>query len=285
MLCCGVMLQCVKHLIYIKTGPFQPVTMAAMIHNFRAPRTSIMAANPLVDRLIRLPLFAGLDPGALARVTAGAEEVSLPSGTVIYRQGDPCKGLYIVVVGQVKLALQASHGAEKVVELVGPGGCFGEATITRGCPHVLTAETIVDTRLIHLAKAAAQEELVRTPVFARSIISSLSDRMHHLIAAFEDCMLHSGTERVIGYLVNRLPKDADHGDGTITLTVKKGIIASQLNLTQEHFSRILRELTSKGLIEVSGRSVRVPDIAQLRAHTASAVGKPLPFESPAFAAR
>ena len=179
-----------------------------MIHNFRPPRDSITAVNPLVDRLLRLPLFAGLDRGALARITAGAEEVSLPGGTVIYRRGDPCKGLYIVVTGQVKLALHASHGAEKVVELVGPGACIGETTIARGCPHVLTAETITETRLIHLSKAAAQEELARTPVFARGLISSLSDRMHHLISAFENCMLRSGTERVVRYLMNRLPAEA-----------------------------------------------------------------------------
>ena len=240
--------------------------MLLMIRNFRMPRTPTLAAIPLLNRLPRLPLFEGLDPAALARITAGAEVVSLPGRTVLYRQGDPCKGLYIVVQGQVKLALQASHGAEIVVELIGPGRCIGETTIMRGCPHVLTAETISETRFVHLTKAAAQEELERTPVFARSIISSLSDRLHNLIAAFEDCMLRSGTERVIGYLINRLAPEANDGNGTITLAVKKGIIASQLNITQEHFSRILRELTSKGLIEVKGRSVRIPDIAQLRTH-------------------
>ena len=245
--------------------------MLLMIRNFRMPRNPAPGADPLLNRLLRLPLFEGLNPAALARITVGAEEVSLPSGTVIYRQGDPCKGLYVVVQGQVKLALHASHGAEKVVELVGPGRCIGETTIMRGCPHVLTAETISEARLVHLAKAAAQEELERTPVFARSLISSLSDRMHNLIAAFEDCMLRSGTERVIGYLINHLEPEANDGNGTITLAVKKGIIASQLNLTQEHFSRILRELTSKGLIEVKGRRVRVPDIAQLRTQAPGSV--------------
>jgi len=265
------LLRCARILIYVKTGQQEPVTILPMIRNFRVPRNPATAANPLLNRLLRLPLFVGLDPEALARITAGAEEVGLPSGTVIYRQGDPCKGLYVVVQGQVKLALQASQGAEKVVELIGPGGCIGETAIMRGCPHVLTAETIVETRLVHLSKAAAQEELERTPVFARSLILSLSSRMHHLIEAFEDCMLRSGTERVIGYLINRLPAGANGGGETITLAVKKGIIASQLNLTQEHFSRILHELKLKGLIEVKGRSVRVADVARLRAHASGAV--------------
>jgi CRP-like cAMP-binding protein len=235
------------------------------------PPSVFRTANPLVSRLIRLPLFQGMDVAALTRITAGASELGLKSGTVIYRRGDPCNGIYIVVQGQVKLALHTSNGSEKVVELVGPGGSFGETTIIRGRPHLLTSETIMPTRLVHLARAAVQDELERTPVFARSVVASLSDRLHRLVLGFEDYMLHSGTERVIGDLLNRLPAGANGGDATITLAVKKRIIASQLNLTQEHFSRILRELTLRGLIEVNGRRVRVPDIARLRAHAASAV--------------
>jgi CRP-like cAMP-binding protein len=34
-------------------------------------------------------------------------------------------------------------------------------------------------------------------------------------------------------------------------------------MTPEHFSRILHELQSDGLIEVNGRSIRIPDLARL----------------------
>jgi CRP/FNR family transcriptional regulator, dissimilatory nitrate respiration regulator len=54
------------------------------------------------------------------------------------------------------------------------------------------------------------------------------------------------------------------GDTVITFPVRKGVIASKLNLTQEHFSRILHELMDAGMIEVQGRVVRVLDGAGLR---------------------
>ena len=44
----------------------------------------------------------------------------------------------------------------------------------------------------------------------------------------------------------------------------KSVIASRLNMTPEHFSRILHELAESGLIEVSGRTVRVLDLERLR---------------------
>jgi CRP-like cAMP-binding protein len=218
----------------------------------------------MMSHLHGLPLFDRLDEASLERIAAGVSEVSARSGTLIYRRGDPCRGLYIVIAGQVKLALQAAQGSEKVVELVGPGGSFGETAILLDRPYVFTAATLADTRLAHLSKATVLAELERTPRFTRAMVASLSHRMRHLIGALEDCMLRSGAERVMGYLLNRVPPDTVNANAIVTLPTKKGIIASQLNLTHEHFSRILHELFTEGLIEVEGRNVRIASVSRLR---------------------
>ncbi|HEX6528618.1 MAG TPA: helix-turn-helix domain-containing protein, partial [Burkholderiales bacterium] len=65
-------------------------------------------------------------------------------------------------------------------------------------------------------------------------------------------------------LLAELPEDAASGAAELRLTPGKSVLASRLNMTPEHFSRILHELAAEGLIEVNGRSIRVPDIARLR---------------------
>jgi CRP-like cAMP-binding protein len=50
----------------------------------------------------------------------------------------------------------------------------------------------------------------------------------------------------------------------VNLSPGKSVIASRLNMTPEHFSRILRELGDAGVIEVNGRIVRIPDLGRLR---------------------
>jgi CRP-like cAMP-binding protein len=189
---------------------------------------------------------------------------------LIFRRGDGCRGLYIVITGHVKLALQAAQGSEKIVELVGPGGTFGETAVFLDRPYLYTASTLADTRLAQVSKATVLAELERTPRFTRAMIGSLCHRLQYLMGALEDCMLRSGTERVMGYLLNRVPPNAVNGNAVVTLPTKKGIIASQLNLTHEHFSRILRELFTAGLIEVDGRNVHIASVSQLRARAGGA---------------
>ncbi|HRD88630.1 MAG TPA: helix-turn-helix domain-containing protein, partial [Accumulibacter sp.] len=60
--------------------------------------------------------------------------------------------------------------------------------------------------------------------------------------------------------------DSGEQSFTITLPTNKGIIASRLNLTQEHFSRILHELSEKGLIVVEGRRIHIRDVDALRTY-------------------
>ena len=232
---------------------------------YLSPAMATAYMPPPADRLLALPLFEGMGPTALARIAAGAHDVVAVSGTVIFRRGDPCRGLYIVDSGQVKLALQTPQGDEKVVEVVGPGGIFGETALFLDRPHMLVAESLTNTRVVFVAKATVLEELDHTSGFTRAMIANLSRRLQYLFGALEDCTLRTGTERVIGYLLNRVAPDAHNGNAIVTLPTKKGIIASQLNLTHEHFSRILHGLVMSGMIEVDGRDVRLPDLGRLHA--------------------
>jgi CRP-like cAMP-binding protein len=127
----------------------------------------------------------------------------------------------------------------------------------------VTAQALADTFLLHVDKEVVFAGLERDPNFARKMLAGLSRRLHGLISDVEAYSLNSGVQRVIGYLL----KDDPHEDGaTISLQASKAIVASRLNLTPEHFSRILHDLIEKNLISVSGREITIIDIEKLRGH-------------------
>jgi CRP/FNR family transcriptional regulator, dissimilatory nitrate respiration regulator len=96
------------------------------------------------------------------------------------------------------------------------------------------------------------------------MLSGLSRRLHGLVRDVEAYTLRSSQERVIGYLLADATDAAGNEPTEVRLTPGKSVIASRLNMTPEHFSRILHELASAGLIEVNGRAVRIPDLERLR---------------------
>ncbi len=209
----------------------------------------------------RLPLFSDMAPAEIERIAAGTREVRVERGEIIFRRGDPCEGFHIVIFGQVKLAFMSPQGDEKVVEIIGPGHSFGEALMFMEKPYIVTSQALADSLLLHVDKAAVFEELERDPKFARKMLAGLSRRLHSLVGDVEAYSLRSGAERVIGYFL----KDDPPGDGgTVTLQANKNVIASRLNLTPEHFSRVLHMLAAKQLISVSGKTITILDVEKLR---------------------
>lgn len=215
------------------------------------------------DFLSRLPLFNEIAPAELDKIAASVSEMHVPRGEILFRRGDPCLGFHIVIYGQVKLAFTSVDGNEKVVEIIGPGFSFGEAVMFVEKPYVVSAQTLADSMLLHVPKSAVFDELERDPKFARKMLAGLSRRLHGLICDVEAYSLSSGTQRVIGYLLkSETPSDGDQ----ITLQVSKTVLASRLNLTPEHFSRILHDLAGKQMIRIDGRTITILDIEKLRSY-------------------
>ncbi|HSN33757.1 MAG TPA: Crp/Fnr family transcriptional regulator [Ideonella sp.] len=212
-----------------------------------------------------LPLFNDLSPPELTRLAEGCTLRRLTRGEMVFRTGERCEEFHVVVTGQVKLFVLSPSGHEKVVELISPGQTFGEAIMFTDRPYILSAQSLADTLLLTVSKRAVLEEIARDHRFALRMLAGLSRRLHGLIHDVEAYALHSGLQRVIGYLLRDQPiEDCDEGERrTISLPVSKATIASRLSLTPEYFSRVLHELADQGLIEIDRREIRIVDAPRL----------------------
>lgn len=130
-------------------------------------------------------------------------------------------------------------------------------------PALVDAQAAEDALVLRVPKEAVFAELERNPKFARRMIAGLSQRVENLVHELDRLALGSGTERLVAYLLRRGRGGAE--SLVVTLPAAKAEVASQLNLTPEHFSRILHELADAGLLQVQGRQITVPDRHRLEA--------------------
>ncbi len=215
--------------------------------------------------LATLPLFTSLCDDELARLAHGCQLRRMERGRIIFRAGEPCNEFHVTVVGQVKLFAISPAGTEKVIELCGPGQSFAEAVMFMGVPYVVSAQTLTDSLVLTMEKSAVLREIYKNPDFSLRMLAGLSRRLHGLIKDVEAYALHSGVQRVIGYLLgDRVNESEAMAEAiTVSLPVSKAAIASRLSLTPEYFSRVLNELETAGLIQVDKRDIHIADTARL----------------------
>lgn len=212
--------------------------------------------------LSMLPLFQEMQPAELQRLAQGSQLRELARGADVFRAGEPCQEFHVTVSGQIKLYAISPAGQEKIIELVGPGNSFAEAFMFMERPYMISAQALTDTLLLSVSREAVLHEIQSGAQFCMRMLAGLSRRLHGLVNDVQAYSLHSGVERVIGYLLRDLPEEGEH-PASVMLPVSKASIASRLSMTPEYFSKVLHELESKGLIEIDKREIRLLDVQRL----------------------
>lgn len=215
--------------------------------------------------------YAGLDSEAFSRLVDAARIVHLERGMPLFEQGQPCTGVHVVVSGQIKLAFYSPHGAEKIVAIAAERQGVGEECLSLAQDYPFHADALIDSTLVFLPRQILIECLENSRHFVQRLMKCIAEKFHHLLLDVEAASLLTGSERVVEYLIRDLDASVQ-GAAVIELSMAKSVIASRLSLTQEHFSRLLRQLSDSGMIAVDGRQIQIPDVHRMRQYLASGEG-------------
>jgi len=217
--------------------------------------------------LRQLPLFARFSDEATARLAARCVTRSYGAGHLLFATGDPCRGLYVVESGRVRIFRTSPEGREQVLHTEGPGRPVAELPLVDGGAYPASAITEVESRLVFLPRAEFEALYRANPDVAEAVIRELGKRLRHLVHVTETLAFRDVAARVASYLAEY----AEHhgvvtASGTeIVLARTRAEMSQELGTARESVSRAFKQLAAKGVIEPLARNrVRIPDVARLR---------------------
>jgi len=100
----------------------------------------------------RTPVFAGLSRRLLARLAVQLFEKAYAPGETVFREGDPGKGLFIVLDGEVEIIRETAQGDQRLATYA-PGTAFGELALIDDLPRSATARASTPSRLLILYRS------------------------------------------------------------------------------------------------------------------------------------
>lgn len=218
----------------------------------------------LMARVQKCLLFADLSSEQIDQIVKHTRIVELAEGEILFEQSQPAHEIFLLDSGQVKLALCSSEGNEKIIDLIAPGGTFGEAVMfSRQPAYPVSASAVVDSRLFCFNAKTYADILHQSPDACFAVMAQMSRRLHWHIGEIDRLTLHSATFRVICYLLDQVPS-TQLGVPEVRLDTPKHVIAARLSITPETLSRSFSRLNKEGLIEVHDNAVTLNDVGKLR---------------------
>lgn len=215
----------------------------------------------ILQIISNVPLFNGLPEEQLREIRQIAVNRFYDKGKTIFLEGDPCDGFYIVIDGRVKIYKLSFEGKEHIFHIYGPGNPFGEVPVFAGKKFPANAQTLLKSHLLYLPKTAFIDLISQNPSLSLNMLAVLSMRLRQFTVQIENLSLKEVPGRLASHLLY-LAKEQGRSD-TVTLTISKGQLASLLGTIPETLSRILAKMNKQGLVETSGREIRLLDIAGL----------------------
>lgn len=102
-----------------------------------------------IDRLRDIGLFGGLGEDVLAFV-AGLGVSEITPGTVVFKEGDSGREMYVILDGEIEVLRRSKRGHETRVAILGPNDWFGEMSILDVLPRSATTRVLAPSRLLRL---------------------------------------------------------------------------------------------------------------------------------------
>ncbi len=224
-----------------------------------------MPDHPLLRKLAALSPLSDEDRRLLAQVAA--HPVAIPGRTDLIREGDTPRGVFLVLDGMACRYKILPDGARQVLAFLVPGDFSDlDVALLGAMDHAIG--TLSSCRVAHIPARTVADLFDNHPAIARAL------RLAALVeaATVRQWLAHIGRrpcERRLAHilceLLVRLRSVGLVSDAGFDLPLTQVDLADATGMTSVHVNRSLRSLRRRGLIEIRGRRVVIPDLVALKA--------------------
>lgn len=187
-------------------------------------------------------------------------------GQLIFVQGDPCKGLYLVEGGLVAVRKSDDDGQSVIVRLAYQCDTLGYRPMLAKENHRATAEVIKEAKICFIDAPTIRWLLKSNPKLGMGFLESTA----RAFGEAEDRLFQVAALSVRIRIIHLLVLLRDHcgsttADGTlfVELPMSQRDLAEMIGARPESVSRALRDIQAEGLLNMSGRTVRVDKFDRL----------------------
>jgi CRP/FNR family cyclic AMP-dependent transcriptional regulator len=222
--------------------------------------------------LAKVPIFSGLTENELSFLAQRTVPRHYSAGEVVFSEGEPCSGLYVVESGHVRIFKSSASGREQVLSIDGPGSSVAELPVFDGGSYPASVAAIDSATLLFVSKQDFQALCLAHPQVALKVLRVVGARLRRLVGIIEELSFTTVRHRLASFLLRVAQTQGKHtAEGIeVTLPASNQELASQIGTVRELVSRNLSRLQAEGMLRIEGRSVIIPDLKALEAELRSA---------------
>jgi CRP/FNR family transcriptional regulator, cyclic AMP receptor protein len=215
------------------------------------------------------PLLASLSPADRSQLIASARRRVFARGEVVFHEGDPGDSLHLIETGRLAVQVFTPGGEAATLNVLSPGGFFGELALLRAEPPPRRTATIValePARTLSLSAATFHAICDQHPQVEQLIVALLARRVEQLSQRLLEALYVGVDHRVCRRLVELA--DVYRGNGATTVVpLTQDHLAGLAGASRPTVNQVLHKLASQQVVALNRGRIEVLDYGALRRHT------------------
>ena len=214
-----------------------------------------------VAALSEIALFAALSEGELHGLAQRAVEKKFATDEMLFWEGEPCIGIFLIIQGSVKIFRTSPSGREVMLSIETAPATVAELPLFDGGTYPASVRVVEPVMALFINKNDFQQFCRQNPDVALKVLAVVGRRLRHLVGLVESMTFGSVTQRLARML---LETSRAAGSDTFDLPATHQELASRLGTVREVVSRNLGRFRAQGLISIRDREVRIVNRAGLQ---------------------
>lgn len=220
-----------------------------------------ISSDALLKRLRTFDFLRGIEEAALTRLANASSWKIYPPNAVIFWEGEVESNLFYLQYGSLKVLRSSTDGREQVLKFIEAGENFNEVGVLAKRSNPATAIALEESGIWLIPRHALEEIVMAHPQTAMRIIENMADKIIELVTLAADLSLKTVEARFAQLLLEQAEGDViERRRWTNQIE-----LAARLGTVPDVLSRVIRELTKAGLIEMDKQHIRILDRAGLSA--------------------
>jgi CRP/FNR family transcriptional regulator len=215
---------------------------------------------PKTELISHIPLFAGLGENEIAALVQRAVERRFAAGELLFWEGEPCAGIFLIVEGNVKIFKTSSGGRELMLSLETAPCTVAELPLFDGGVYPASVRAVDPVVALFVNKSDFQQVCRQYPDVALKILAVVGHRLRQLVGLVEAMTFGSVTQRLARLL---LDASRQAGGEVFDLPHTHQELASRLGTVREVVSRNLARFRAEGMVRMEGHQLQILDRAGL----------------------
>ncbi len=204
------------------------------------------------------PLFKDLTEQELVRVRSAAREFTFSAGEIIFKEGDPGTGIYIVKTGLVQISVLLNQADRVILTRLGPGDLFGEMAVLDENPRSASSTAETETVLYFISREDLLLMLECTPRLSYFFVREMSQRLRDFNSQYVRESLQAERLSLLGRFASSIVHDLKNPLNIIGLTAE--IAAAET--VSPSMRRSARDRIAKQVRRISGMLNEVLEYAR-----------------------